>query len=361
MSRPSSLLSAYSICLSFLFVYAPFALSANLSETYVNDVGMSADPSVLFNSGFESDLSGWSNVSWADPGISTTSDLMTVINSTANANGGNKYLQSKVTKTQLKVNGGSYQYISAQVQHKLAAPTDVMYVRFYTRYVGLTEIPHHWIRVGAGNSAGGQANTVPKGNTSFWFDLDIDDGDNFNFYAYWHQMKSGRCENGSATPGCAGDQGTTYYYGNTFKPANQTPFPRDKWVCVEFMAKANTVGTNDGELALWKDGKLIGEYKTGAPVGHWRRDSFLTFGQWFNPATFGSYPFEGFNFRTSASVKFSYLSVDAYYQRDTTTNTNAPDAQTIHYDDFVVANKRIGCKVSASPPKPPTNPQVISQ
>jgi hypothetical protein len=37
-------------------------------------------------------------------------------------------------------------------------------------------------------------------------------------------MRSGRCNDGSATPGCAGDQGTTYYYGNNFNPAGQTAF-----------------------------------------------------------------------------------------------------------------------------------------
>ena len=65
----------------------------------------------------------------------------------------------------------------------------------------------------------------------------------FGFYAYWHKMRSGRCNDGTAVPGCAGDQGTTYYYGNNFVPAGQAAFPRDAWFCVELMAKANTVGS----------------------------------------------------------------------------------------------------------------------
>ena len=362
MTRFSSLKLFHLIILPLILISAQLTHSATLSETYKNDVDINKDASVLFSSDFESDLAGWSNVSWADPGIATQSELIKVINSPTTANGGTKFLEAKVTKSQLKINGGSYQYISAQVQHKLAAPTDTIYVRFYARYVGLTETPHHWIRVAAGNGAGGQSNTLPNGNNAFWFNLDPDDSGNLKFYAYWYKMKSGRCENGTVTPGCAGDQGYTYYYGNTFNPANQTAFPRDKWFCIEYMAKANTVGANDGELSLWKDDKLVGEYKTGTPVGHWRRDAFLTFGQWYNPATFGSYPFEGFNFRSSANVKFSYISVDAYYQRDTTTNTNAPEAQTIDYDDFVIANKRIGCKVPlVSPPKAPTDVKIINK
>ena len=183
MTKSSPLSTLCSISLSILFSLSSVVMSATLSESYRNDVGINTDPNVLFSSDFESDLTGWSNISWADPTLTDKSELMKVITSATSANGGNKFLESKVTKTQLKVNGGSSQYISAQVQHKLAAPTDIIYVRFYTRFVGLTEMPHHWIRLGAGNSAGGQANTVPNGNASFWFDLDIDDSDNFNFYA----------------------------------------------------------------------------------------------------------------------------------------------------------------------------------
>lgn len=188
--------------------------AATLSEIYKNDVNINTDPSVLFSSDFENNLTGWSNVSWADPAISSRSALMTVITSAPNAHSGSKYLQSKVTKTQLAENGGSYQYISAQVQHVLAVPTDIIFVRFYARFVGLTETPHHWMRLGAGN-AGGLANTVPNGNVSFWFDLDVDDSDIFSFYVYWYKMRSSRCEDGTVTPGCAGDQDVTYHYGNT--------------------------------------------------------------------------------------------------------------------------------------------------
>ena len=334
--------------------------AATLSEIYKGDKGITSDSRVLFASDFENDLAGWSNYSWADPGLGSTNELMTVINSATGAYGGSKYLQSKVTKTQLNANGGDYQYISAQVQHKLATQTDIIFIRFYARYQGQTETPHHWVRLAAGNNAGGAANKVPDGNSLFWFDLDPDDSGFLKFYVYWYQMKSGRCENGTAIPGCPGDQGYTYYYGNTFNPANQQAFPRDQWFCIEYMAKANTLGNSDGELALWKNDQLVGEYKTGTPTGHWRRDSFLTHGQWFNPAVYGNYPFEGFNFRSSNNVKFSYFTLDAYYQRDTTTNSNAPEAQVIDYDDLVIATERIGCKVSDNRPKPPTNPELIN-
>ncbi|MES2935106.1 MAG: hypothetical protein V4805_16645, partial [Pseudomonadota bacterium] len=162
--------NAHQPVISSLLLSDDPAPNLTLSQKYKNDVGIGTDPDVMFSSNFENNLAGWSNVSWADPGLSNESELMAVINNPAKANGGSKFLQSKVTKTQLAIKGGSYQYISAQVQHQLATPSDIIYVRFYAQYVGLTETPHHWIRVGAG-STGGQANVKPNGNTSFWFNL----------------------------------------------------------------------------------------------------------------------------------------------------------------------------------------------
>ena len=101
------------------------------------------------------------------------------------------------------------------------------------------------------------------------------------FSATARRRRLGRCNDGSATPGCAGDQGTTYYYGNNFNPAGQTPFAADSWFCLEIHAKANTVGQSDGELGLWKDDALVGEYKPGTPRGRWLRDNFYSWGQYF--------------------------------------------------------------------------------
>ncbi|MBC8133114.1 MAG: hypothetical protein H7X95_09050, partial [Deltaproteobacteria bacterium] len=191
------------------------------------------------------------------------------------------------------------------------------------------------------------ANTVPAGTAGFWFDLDAHDDGRFNFYTYWHKMRSGRCNDGSVTPGCAGDQGTSYHYGNSFKPADQTPFSRDRWTCIEVKAKANTVGQSNGELALWIDDQMVGEYRPGAPRGRWLRDSFLTWGPYF----VDQQAFEGFDFRSSNDVMFKRVTLDAYYereslaQRERSLGITFPEAQIILYDDTVVATERVGCKI----------------
>jgi hypothetical protein len=208
-------------------------------------------------------------------------------------------------------------------------------------------VPHHWVRIGAGDptyASDGLANTVPPGDRGFWFDLDVRRDLTFNFYVYWYKMHSGRCNDGSAVPGCAGDQGTTYYYGNNFTPAGQTGFMRDTWFCLEVFSKANTVGQTNGELALYLNDRLVGEYKPGTPRGRWLRDNFYSWGPYFQDVQ----AFEGFDFRSSADVLLKRITLDAYYEKGTldalAMTTTVPEAQVILYDDVVVATQRIGCR-----------------
>jgi hypothetical protein len=219
-----------------------------------------------------------------------------------------------------------------------------MYWRFHARFVGQTASPHHWVRVAGGIpswGADGIANTRPDGAEGFWFDVDTNAEHQLWFYVYWHQMRSSRCNDGSATPGCEGDQGATNYYGNNFAPAGQTGFPADQWICLEIRTKVNTLGQNDGELSLWLNDGLVGEYRTGVPRGRWLRDNFFSWGPYFQDVQ----AFEGFNFRTDADVLLKRVTLDAYYQQNTLP-ASAPAENIILYDDVVVATSRIGCRVS---------------
>lgn len=302
-----------------------------IAAAYPGDRGIEGDPRVLFHSDFENGLSGWTRYT------SNTEQLAVLADATL-AHAGTKYLRAQVTRTMLATD----QYISANAQLELPRRVPEVYWRFYARFVGTTGTPHHWVRVAAGNpsfQSDGLANTVPAGDKGFWFDLDGHADGFFNFYVYWYRMRSGRCNDGSATPGCAGDQGTTYYYGNNFSPAGQKAFARDTWLCLEIRAKANTVGTSDGELGLWVDDVLVGEYRPGSPRGRWLRDNFFTWGQYYQDVQ----AFEGFDFRSSDDVLLKRVTLDAYYERGTLA-ASAPEAQVILYDDVVVATSRIGCR-----------------
>lgn len=315
-----------------------------LSDRYPNDEGIGSDPAVLFADDFEA---GWGR--WDGPTADTRYLHLETDPSTAHA--GNRYLRSTVTEAHLS----EQMYISSSTRVTFDRRVDEAYWRFYARFPEIAPNPHHWVRFAAGDEgygSSGLANTVPPGDDGFWFDFDANNDDQLNFYVYWYKMRSGRCNDGSTTPGCAGDQGNTYHYGNVFRPPGQSPFPRDRWFCVEIHSKANTIGAMDGELSFWIDDVLVGDYRTGHPDGTWLRDQFHTSGCEFSSCS-PPVPFEGFDFRSSEAVGFKSLFLDAYYERDTTARKRAAleargltvsDAQTILYDDVVVATERIGCR-----------------
>ena len=67
----------------------------------------------------------------------------------------------------------------------------------------------------------------------------------------------------------------------------------------------NTVGKSDGEKAFWINGKKVGHWRPGEPVGSWIRDKFVTSGNFNkNPG-----PFEGFDFRSAEDVRFSEIAL----------------------------------------------------
>ncbi len=315
---------------------------STLAERYPGDDGIGSDPAVLFHDDFES---GWGR--WDAPNDDT--QYLTILNGDT-ANAGDGYLQSRVTTADLEAD----MYISASPRVGFERVDEVWW-RFYAQFPEVAPNPHHWIRVAAGNESwnrSGLANTVPGGDEGFWFDLDANNDDQLNFYVYWHEMRSGRCNDGSATPGCEGDQGTTYYFGNVFRPPGQAGIPKAEWTCIELRAKANTVGEMDGELTFWVNDELIGDYRPGNPNGTWLRATFHTDGCEFSACT-DPEPFEGFNFRTDDAVGFKAIYLDAYYERDSSARKRmvleergltVSDAQTIYYDDVVVATERIGCR-----------------
>lgn len=315
-----------------------------LSDRYPGDVGIGGDPAVLFHDDFEA---GWGQ--WDGPTADT--EHLVIENDAQVANAGARFLRSTVTTQQL----ADDMYISSSTRVTFERRVDELYWRFYARFPNVAPNPHHWVRTAAGDASwnqSGLANTVPPGDGGFWFDFDIDNDNAFNFYVYWHEMRSGRCNDGTAIPGCAGDQGATYYYGNVFQPPEQPPYPQDEWVCIEIHAKANTIGASDGELAFYVDDQLVDHYRPGNPVGTWLRSEFHTGGCSFSACTEPA-PFEGFDFRTSDDVGFKSLFLDAYYERDSSAAKRAvlegrgltvSDEQTIYYDDVVAATERIGCR-----------------
>ena len=315
-----------------------------LRDRHPADEGIGSDPAVLFHDDFES---GWGR--WDAP-RANTANLFSETGSAAHAGSG--YLRSTVTHAQLL----ETMYISSSPRIRFPRRVPEVFIRYYARFPNIAPNPHHWVRTAAGTEAfvsSGLANTLPNGNQGFWFDFDANTDSTVQFYAYWHRMRSGRCNDGSITPGCAGDQGTTYYYGNVFQPPEQgAGIPRDAWTCIEFSARANDVGMSNGALSAWMNDAPIGEFSPGTPIGTWLRATFHPGGCGFSACT-PPVPFEGFDFRSSSDVLFKEFFLDAYYERGTwerrrdemrEAGLTVSNESTILYDDIVIATERIGCR-----------------
>ncbi len=337
------------IAIAALAFLGPFAAAADeptLSDRYPGDEGIGEDAAVLFFDDFEA---GWGR--WDAPHRDTETLFLEI--DPQRAHSGSAFLRSSVTRAQLEAAGT----IGSATAVRFERRVDRLFVRFYARFPEVSPAPHHWVRVEAGDdryAGSGLANTVPNGDEGFWFNLDADDAGLFAFYVYWHRMRSGRCNDGSAIPGCAGDQGSTYFFGNRFRPRNQRPFPRDQWICIELRAEANDPGHSNGSLALWIDERLVGDYAPQTVTGTWLRGAFHEGGCEFR-ACGPPQPFAGFDFRTDLRVGFKRIFLSAYYQVDTTRRRSEELArggldvgrvQTVLYDDVVAATTRIGCRRS---------------
>ena len=194
---------------------------------------------------------------------------------------------------------------------KWFAPSNDVFVRFYTRFAGDSDFIHHFVTLRANRGlAGGDrwsgfggAGDLPKGDRRFSTALEPWGNwgrwpapGRWNFYSYWHEMKGspdGR------------------YWGNGFRPEKQPNIPKDQWICCEFMLRHNTPGQADGEQAYWINGELR---------GHWK----------------------GFNWRTDKILQANALTLESYVTDRWTKNT----VNVVYFDNVVIASQYIGPDVS---------------
>lgn len=345
MAIPGHLLLPWLLALCVPAVCA----GAPISHGYPGDRDIDKHPAVLFHSNFDRQLSGWTRHT-RDPG------RLAVVPAPGLAVSGDQVLRVRISREYLQRSPT----LSTFAEYRLPRPVDTLYWRFYARIDAGTAAPHHWVRVfaeGPGFFRRWPAGSRPDGDQGFSVGLDLHRDGLLSFYAYWHEMRSWVCNDGTLTPGCAGRQGGARprnpYYGNVFHPAGQSALPRDEWVCVEMAVVANTPDAHDGRLALWVNDELRGEYRTGTPRGRWLRQNFFTHGEYYRDEQ----AFEGFNFRTDPAVRIARISLDTYYElasleRQARQGTPVSDEQVFWYDAIVVATERIGC-LHEGPPRAP--------
>lgn len=297
-----------------------------LASAYPGDRGLAGHPSVRFTADFEDGLRGFQV---------RHRGIFTVVDDRQFAHGGQRCVQA--TATRGVDHGGEITLV-------LPKGEDRLFVRFYCRFAEDTVWPHHFVKLRAlAKGFDGEAGKAPPGDQGFWTGIEPLRG-TWRFYTYWHAMRG--WNNPGPVPG-RNDDGTETtaandFYGNSFTPDGQDPVPKDRWICVEAMLQANTVGKHDGAMAFWIDGKEVGRYGPGVPVGCWRRNVFVTSG----PNCKDPRPFSGFDFRTVPELKVNEVAL-LWYVSDEYAAKGTAERNRVWFDDVVVATEYIGPKVDA--------------
>ena len=224
---------------------------------------------------------------------------------------------------------------------------DTLFVRFYVKFDPDCWPVHHFFHVGGYNPstawAQGGAGERPRGDERITVGVEpFGKSWTWNYYAYWMEMR------GSPPKGQT--------WGNCFTVDKQPPAERDRWTCMEVMIRLNQPATeHNGEVALWKDGKLVSHLGPGYPLGKWTFDRFLV-GQGgegirWNDAkgdreTFtvaeGGEPFEGFRWRSDEALKLNFLWVLFYITDGPAGPVPAGHVSKVWFDNIVAATEYIG-------------------
>lgn len=197
---------------------------------------------------------------------------------------------------------------------------------FFRTFVRLAEdhaYVHHFLSVAGTRpneywASDGNAGCRPNGTRWAGTTVDFNRDHELFFYTYYPEM---RCDRGGY---CSGDYARRICdgcaakgmpcpaepeccWGNHFGPAEPVVLPRGRWVCLELMARLNTPGEANGEMAFFVD-DAPAHRQTGM---HWRDVADLQ----LNKAWLQHYVAAG----------------------------DAQQSNRVWFDDMVVSTERIGC------------------
>lgn len=301
---------------------------ATLSSMYPGDVGIGADPRVVWWEGFdEGSLSAFA------------ARYDQVDNQAGMALLGDVPAKSSGAKSlSLTSSGGGAN--ATDFYKSFATGYDEWFVRWYVKYQTGNVTWHH-----TGVWFGGydpptkwpnpQAGLQPTGNDRISYAIEPVFGTpgamRFDTYDYWMNMHSWM-----AMP-----SGPTAYYGNSIVHRNSFLVDEGTWVCLEMHVKLNTdpASAKGSVLEIWKNDAPLASYTDSGPDGYWIRDKFCLPNADGTECTDYPAPFDtvlDLQARTTTSLQLDYFWPQNYI-------TTAGVTGTIQFDDMVVATTRVGC------------------
>lgn len=300
-----------------------------LAARYPGDVGIAKDPQIVFVEDFEAPTLEALAKRWDDVHGSA---IMALADDAPPGSGGRRSLL--MTHVGGKGTG-------AHLYRRLLPGYDRLFVRFYVRFDPHCGPIHHFFHVGGYNPPTaypqGGAGTRPRGDERFSTGVEPFGGAwVWDYYSYWMEMRG------------SPPRGQTW--GNRFIHEPKLGVRRGAWTCAELMMQMNDVGEQNGQMALWIDGKRVSHLGQGFPKGKWTYDTFTPGSggegiRWNDavggPERFavpaGGAGFDGFRWRKDERLKINYLWVLLYITKE------APDhISKVWFDQIVVSKAYIG-------------------
>ena len=292
---------------------------ASIASRYPGDVGIEADPSVVFVERF--DESSLTNLfsRWTDILNGTSMSFAT------DAPAGSPVGKSlNIPWSSANSGGHLYRQLSPGVD-------DTLYVRYYVKYPTNTDYSHHGIWLGGSNPPLGwpnpQAGVKPTGSDRFMAAAEQNTlTSRFDHYDYWMGMRQSADGN---------------YWGNLLLNNPNVQAKAGQWMCVEHMVKLNNpTSASNGEHAIWLDGVKVSHLGQGFPNGTWSGGIFTQ-----DPS--GS-PFPGFQWRNTTALNLNWMWLQVYA---------TSGSGSFKYAHVVAAKSYIGC-LTSGPSSDTTAPTV---
>jgi hypothetical protein len=236
--------------------------NTGIAARYPNDLGIAADPDVIFADDFESyatpdELWGrWDNVYQMDQTRLATA--------AADVYAGLQSLEFTVPRRDAE--------LSNSVDKGVAPERDVLFLRYYSKFDGGFDVvgsSHNGSVISAHYDVDGHATPgIPAdGYNKFLAAFECWRGEvatpnpgDLNVYIYHPAQRSQWGDHFFPTGLVMPNTSLPFDFGPEFVARPDVIPELGRWYAYEFMVQANTVGRSDGRIACWVDGVLIADF-----------------------------------------------------------------------------------------------------
>jgi hypothetical protein len=233
-----------------------------IAAKYPGDVGIEADPAVIFADDFESH-SQPSDLSQKWDAIYQMNQIR-IATEAQNVFAGNKSLEFTVPQQNAELSNATDKILTNEL--------DALYLRYYSKFQPPYDVvgsSHNGSMISAHYFINGQATPgVPAdGTNKFLANLENWRGDaattspgDLNIYIYHPEQRSQWGDHFFPTGTVLPNSSMPFDFGPDFTSRPDIIPNLDQWYCYEYMLKANTPGQRDGRITVWLDGQLVADF-----------------------------------------------------------------------------------------------------